>query len=155
MKIAPEGRYQIKIKELRPGKELDKPIVAASRLMSEGLQLEVKATADSVRKAIAKYQEAIPLWHLAGETEWEADANYLIANLYTFLGDKQKALEFANVALPLARKAVENQQDPEAKKKSITVEATRWIFWESCTTSSAIRRRLSNSLTNRCLFGEA
>jgi CHAT domain-containing protein/Tfp pilus assembly protein PilF len=123
MKIAPEGRYQIKIKELRPGKELDKPIVAASRLMSEGLQLEVKATADSVRKAIAKYQEAIPLWHLAGETEWEADANYLIANLYTFLGDKQKALEFANVALPLARKAVENQQDPEAKKKSITVEA--------------------------------
>ena len=121
--IAAPGNYQIKIKELRPGKEHDKEIVTASRLMSEGLQLEVKATADAVRKAVAKYQEAIPLWHSAGETEWEADAHYLIANLYTFLGDKQKALEYATIALPLAKKAVENQQDPEAKKKSIRVEA--------------------------------
>jgi hypothetical protein len=104
-KTAPKGRYEIKVKELRAATEQDKSAVVAERLMAEGILLDTQATADTWRKAIEKYQQSIPLWHAAKDPAWEASALYLIGNAYINLGEKQKALDAGNLALPLAQAA--------------------------------------------------
>ena len=119
---APEGTYQIKIKELRAATEKDKNNVAAWHLVAEGLEFERQTKAASWRQAIEKYQAAVPLWRAAGFKIWEANALYLIANNYIFLGEKQKALEHANQAVPLAHAAA-SEGDEDQRVKSIKVEA--------------------------------
>jgi CHAT domain-containing protein/Tfp pilus assembly protein PilF len=119
---APEGTYQIKIKELRAATEKDKNNVAAWHLVAEALEFERQTKAASWRQAIEKYQAAVPLWRAAGLKIWEANALYLIANNYIFLGEKQKALEYANQAVPLAHAAA-SEGDEDQRVKSIKVEA--------------------------------
>jgi CHAT domain-containing protein/tetratricopeptide (TPR) repeat protein len=119
---APEGTYQIGIKELRTASEKDKNSVAAWRLVAEGLELDRQTKAASWRQAIEKYQEALPLWRAAGFKTWEANALYLIANNYIFLGEKQKAFEYANQAVPLAHAAA-SEGDEDQRVKSVKVEA--------------------------------
>ena len=119
---APAGSYEIKIKEVRPATEKDRNYVTAWRMVATAIQLERQATADSVRKAIAMHQEAIPLWRLAGAKTWECNVNYLIANDYLYLGDKQKAFEFAEKAIALAQLAV-SESTEENKNDAIKVQA--------------------------------
>lgn len=121
-KTAPKGSYEIKIKELRAATEQDKSHVAAERLMAEGILLEKQLTADSWRKAIEKYQQAIPFCQSAKEPAWEATALYLIANDYINLGEKQKAFDFSNRALPIAEAAA-RQTGEEQRRLGIKVEA--------------------------------
>ena len=56
----PSGRYEIKIKELRPATEHDKISNKAGALIDEAFELERKQTKEDWRKAIAKYEEAMP-----------------------------------------------------------------------------------------------
>jgi len=102
---APAGSYEIKIKELRTATEKDKQYVTAWRLVLAASQLERQATADSVRQAVATHQQALPIWRLAGSRNWEVRSTYLIANDYQYLGEKQKAFEFAEKAVVLAETA--------------------------------------------------
>lgn len=119
---APEGTYQIRIKELRAATDKDKNNVAAWHLVAEALEFERQTKAASWRQAIEKYQAAVPLWRAAGFKIWEANALYLIANNYIFLGEKQKAFEYANQAVPLAHAAA-SEGDEDQRVKSIKVEA--------------------------------
>ena len=122
-KAAPRGSYEIKIKELRAATEQDKSAVAAERLTAEGLLLDNQQTADSWRKAIEKYQQSVPLWRSAKDPAWEATALYLIGNAYINLGEKEKALDFSNQALPLAQVAAK-LPDEEQRRVGLKVEAT-------------------------------
>jgi hypothetical protein len=81
-KTAAKGRYEVKIKELRAATEQDKSVVAAERLIAEGIELDRQATADTWRKAIEKYQQSIPLWQAAKDPAWESTALYLIGTAY-------------------------------------------------------------------------
>lgn len=119
---ATEGTYQIRVKELRAATEKDKINVAAWRLVAEALEFERQGKATSWRQAIEKYQAALPLWRAADLKTWEANTLYLIANNYIFLGEKQKALEYANQAVPLAHAAA-SEGDEDQRVKSIKVEA--------------------------------
>ena len=119
---APEGTYEIKIKERRTATEKDKNVVAAWRLVAEGLEFERQTKAASWRQAIEKYEVALPLWRAAGFKIWEANTLYLIANNYIFLGEKKKAFEYANQAVPLAHAAAA-EGDEDQRVKSIKVEA--------------------------------
>jgi CHAT domain-containing protein/Tfp pilus assembly protein PilF len=121
-KSAPKGRYEIKIKELRAATEEDKSAVAAERLVAEGILLDNQLTADTWRKAIEKYQQSLPLWQSAKDPAWEATALYLISNAYINLGEKQKALDFANQALPPAQ-AASKVGDEEKRRLGLKVEA--------------------------------
>lgn len=119
---APEGTYEIKIKELRAATEKDKNTVAGWRLVAEGLEFERETKVGSWRNAIEKYQAALPLWRAAGLKPWEANTLYLIANNYIYLGEKQKAFEYANQAVPLAHAAA-SEGDEDQRVKSVKVEA--------------------------------
>ncbi len=119
---APKGRYQINIKELRDATPEDRSLVAAERLIAEGLLLESNLTVGSRQKAIEKYRQSIPFSQSAKAPDWEAMAVYLIANAYINLGEKQKAFDFANQGVPIAQTAA-RQTDEERRLLGIKVEA--------------------------------
>ena len=121
-KTAAKGRYEVKIKELRAATEQDKSVVAAERLIAEGIELDRQATAETSRKAIEKYQQSIPFWQLAKDPTWEATALYFIGNDYIFLGEKQKAFEFSNQALACAEVAAK-RLDEEQRRAGMNVKA--------------------------------
>ena len=87
--------------------------ITAAKLVAEGMRIEEPATADSRRKAIEKYQQAIPLWQAATDTAQEAKTLALIASAYINLGEKQNAFDFANRALPLSEKALKECSEHE------------------------------------------
>jgi len=119
---APAGSYEIKIKEIRTATEKDKHYVTAWKLAQTACQLEKQETADAVRKAVAIHQQAIPLWRLAGSRNWEVNVTYLIANDYLYLGEKQKAFEFAEGAVALAETAGADGNE-EDRKNAVKMHA--------------------------------
>jgi CHAT domain-containing protein len=119
---APKGHYEIKIQELRIATEEDKSLVRGDTLINEGLLLESQPTKDSMKKAIEKFQQSIPFCRSAREPAWEATAFYLLGDAYTYLGERQKALDFANQALPLAEAAVK-QTGQEQRLLGLKVKA--------------------------------
>ena len=76
---------------------------AAKRLNDEGFKLFKQGTAESLRSAIEKWKQALPLWQQVGDKKQEANTLLGIGLVYSNLGDKQQALKFYNQSLPLTR----------------------------------------------------
>ncbi len=76
---------------------------AAEKAFQEGLKLYKQGTAESLRQAIAKWEEALPLFRAVGDRRSESVTLNNIGLVYSDLGQKQKALEFYNQSLPLRR----------------------------------------------------
>ncbi len=76
---------------------------AAEQICDEGMQLYQIETAESLRQAIPKLEQAAILYRQAGDKRSEALCLHNIGFIYSLLGDKQKALEFYNQALPLSQ----------------------------------------------------
>jgi tetratricopeptide (TPR) repeat protein len=82
----------------------------AERLFEEGKTLYQQGSAESLRQAIQKWQEARLLYRAVGDSEalrrnrgGEATTLNNIGLVYNALGEKQKALDYYNQALPLRR----------------------------------------------------
>jgi CHAT domain-containing protein len=118
----PVGQYDIKIKDLRSATQNDKASYAGAKFVSAALTLEKQGSADSFRTAIAKYNEALPIFKSAGLRIWETNVLYLMANDYVNLADKQKALDFANQAVQAGQIAVQ-QADPAEREIAIKAQA--------------------------------
>ncbi|WP_235595796.1 CHAT domain-containing protein [Mastigocoleus testarum] len=76
---------------------------AAEKAFEEGLKLYRQGTAESLRQAIKKWEEALSLFRRVDDKKREAVTLTGIGRIYSDLGEKQKALEFYNQALPLGR----------------------------------------------------
>src|SRR5215510_3843848 len=75
---------------------------AAARIAyDEGERLQNQGTAESLRKAIGKYEEALSLWRSIGDHSGEAGALTSAAQVFNSLGDKQTALDYFKRALSL------------------------------------------------------
>jgi CHAT domain-containing protein/Tfp pilus assembly protein PilF len=75
----------------------------ADSIIAEGMKLYQQGTADSLRQAIKKWEEALSLYQMVGDRRVEATTLNNIGLVYSNLGEKQKALEFYNQALPIVR----------------------------------------------------
>jgi CHAT domain-containing protein/Tfp pilus assembly protein PilF len=95
------GRYEVRLEEERSATQQDRNRLAAYQSVSEGQQLFAQATAPSLRKAINKFNEALPLWRLVEDRRAEAITLSQIGKGYDLLGEKVRALDFYNQALPL------------------------------------------------------
>ncbi|AFY56143.1 tetratricopeptide repeat protein [Rivularia sp. PCC 7116] len=74
------------------------------KLIQEGRQLSKQGNAESLKQAITKWEQALELLQQIGELKSsQAVLLYSIGNTYSNLGEKQKALNYYNQALPLAR----------------------------------------------------
>ncbi|MGF1675271.1 MAG: tetratricopeptide repeat protein, partial [Rivularia sp. (in: cyanobacteria)] len=74
---------------------------AAQRVFEEANKLYRQGTAESLRQAIVKFEEALVLWRKLKDKKLQATTLNNIGLVYRDLGEKQKALEFINQALPL------------------------------------------------------
>ncbi|MEG4066874.1 tetratricopeptide repeat protein [Microcoleus sp. Pol11C2] len=79
------------------------PVADAQRAFTEGDQLYQQGTAESLRQAIAKFEELLKLYRQAGDRAGEATTLHSIGKVYSDLGEKQKALEYYSQSLPLSR----------------------------------------------------
>lgn len=113
-KDAPTGRYEVKIEELRPATPRDKALIEAEKAAAEGILLYYQQTAESLRKAIEKYQEALDLWRSVGERTYEAVALNAIGGFYSLLRENQKALDYYNLALAIWRAVGDSRGEAEA-----------------------------------------
>ena len=75
----------------------------AERLFEEGMTLYQQGSAESLRQAIQKWQEALSLYRVMNDKKNEANTLVWIGRVHSDLGEKQKALDFFNQALPLIR----------------------------------------------------
>src|ERR1041384_3249354 len=76
---------------------------AAEKVSAEAEQLLKEQRAESSRKAIEKYQDALQLWRAAGDHRQEASTLKRIGDVYKPLGEYQSALAAYNQALELNR----------------------------------------------------
>ncbi|GAB4200359.1 MAG: CHAT domain-containing protein [Coleofasciculaceae cyanobacterium] len=65
------------------------------------MQLGEQRTVEAMRQAIAKFEEAVPLFRAAGDRNMAATTLKNIGIMYYALGEKQTALNYYNQALPL------------------------------------------------------
>jgi len=84
---------------------------AAERAFTEADQLYQQGTAQSLRKAIAKWEEALKLYREAGDRRGEANTLTNIGQVYSDLEEKQKALEYYSQSLPLSRAVGDRKQE--------------------------------------------
>jgi tetratricopeptide (TPR) repeat protein len=102
--VIPEvGRESLSIAQQPTTNQQDATCAAAERAFEEGVQLFKQGTAESVRQAIPKFEQAVVLYRQAGEKGSEALSFVGLGHVYNSLRKKQKALEFFNQALPLFR----------------------------------------------------
>jgi CHAT domain-containing protein/Tfp pilus assembly protein PilF len=108
-KDAKSGTYEIRIKDLRESTSKDRIQVSAQKILDEANKLRDQQTAESKRKAVERYEAALPLWRDAGDRQTEANTLMEIGAIYSTLGENEKALDYFGRALPLYG-AVENRQ---------------------------------------------
>lgn len=80
---------------------------AANALYQEGKQLYEQGTGESLLKAIAKFEQALPLYQKIGDRSSEAFTVAHLGKIYSDLGQQQKALFYLNQALLLRRQIVD------------------------------------------------
>ena len=92
-KNARAGRYEVKIEELRATTPQDKSRVDAQKASTDAKSLRNQRTAESLRRAIEKYQEALSLCRASGDRLMEAYSLTEMGLIYTDIGEYQKALD--------------------------------------------------------------
>jgi len=98
---APAGRYRIKIIALRDASSIDKDHANAQLLFDEARKLRVQQNAAAKRASIEKYQQALPAFRAAEDTERQALTLYSIGLSYRGLNEPRAALEYFDQTLPL------------------------------------------------------
>lgn len=107
------GRYKVITEEVREATAKDGRRIAAENAFAEGERLQAEGKAESQRKAIKKYEEALSSWRMAGDRSEEAETLRNIGEVYHQLGEPQVALEYFKRALLRNRK--ENNQRGKGK----------------------------------------
>jgi CHAT domain-containing protein/tetratricopeptide (TPR) repeat protein len=102
-KGAAAGSFEIKVEELREATERDRTRVRAARVFEAAEQLRALQTAESLRKSIDSYNEALPLWREAGDKRGEAYTLNQIGLVRSRTGEPKKAIEFYEQAMALWR----------------------------------------------------
>jgi CHAT domain-containing protein/tetratricopeptide (TPR) repeat protein len=102
-KTAKAGRYEIKVVALKDATEQDKKSVTAKRAFAEAERLRGQQTAESLRKAIEKYTEALQHWREIGDMDGQSNALNNMAIVHYMLGEIKDAAERLNQALLIAR----------------------------------------------------
>jgi len=92
-KNAPAGRYEVRIEELRAAKPQDKSRIAAQKASMDAKSLRNQRTAESLRRAIEKYQEALSNWRTLGDRRMEAYSLNEMGLIYSDISEYQKALD--------------------------------------------------------------
>jgi len=101
---APPGLYAMTL-DTREMTAADKRSLPAERVFAEGTSMLLAHTADALRGAIGKYEEALGLFRNARDRRGEITTLNTIGSVKAALGEGQSALAYFNETLPLLRAA--------------------------------------------------
>lgn len=87
------GRYEIRLEQLRTATEQDHSRVAAQQLCVAAKALRNQRTAESYEQSIEKYQAALAIWRKLGDKEMEATTLHEVGWIYGDTGQYQRALD--------------------------------------------------------------
>jgi len=110
-KTDPAGSYQVGLERLQPATDENRAINTAERLISEANQLRTQPTKEFLSQAIAKYHESLLLTDRAGDQQMKSVILNLIGRSYFAQGEYQKALDYHQQALPVARASSDHQAE--------------------------------------------
>lgn len=97
-------RYEIRIAELRPALPQDAGRVAAEKLFLQGQELVARNSPETRAGALEKYEEALRLWHVAGDANGEARVLTAMGWMHIWiLHRSEKAHGYYDRALALSR----------------------------------------------------
>jgi CHAT domain-containing protein/Tfp pilus assembly protein PilF len=102
-KKAPAGLYEIRIEALRPPTQADRDQAAAEKLYSDADQLRSQPGVESRRKALEKYEQALPLFLTVNDLASARACYFLAGFIYHSLSELQKALDYYGRALVLSK----------------------------------------------------
>lgn len=91
------GKYLIDLSEAVSAKPEHHQRIAAWRTFRKG---ESARKGEKLREALARYQEALPLWQQLGDRGWEGETLYRIGWMHKDLGEHEKAIEQLRASLP-------------------------------------------------------
>ncbi|HYV06427.1 MAG TPA: CHAT domain-containing protein [Blastocatellia bacterium] len=112
-KAAP-GRYEVNVKELRAATSKDRNQITAERALAEAEQFQAQGTLESLRKALAKHEEALQLWRTLGDRQREAITLNVMGEIYLRLGENPKALDYHSQAVSLTRAVGDRRGEGES-----------------------------------------
>src|SRR5262249_42069871 len=112
---APNGRYEIALREIGPATERHKERVAAARTFARGMESSRQDTRQALLQAVDDYSMALTHWRAAEDRVEAAKTLYTSGETYIEIGDQQKALEQSTQALELAQAA----NDPRAQGRAL------------------------------------
>jgi len=112
------GRYEAKIDELRAATTKDRKRIVAEQLYAEGKQLSAEGTAESLQKAIKKYEESLPLWRESEDRLYVGVTLNQIGFNYGAMGDKKKAIDYFQESL-LIFQAIGNRSEEATSLNNI------------------------------------
>src|SRR5215475_4860018 len=88
---------------------------AAARIAyDDGERLQDQGTAESLRRAIVKYEEALSLWRSVGDQSGEAETLTGAAQVLNYLGERQRAIEYFQRAIALWKAAGDGKGQSKA-----------------------------------------
>jgi CHAT domain-containing protein/tetratricopeptide (TPR) repeat protein len=97
------AHYEITIEPVREATPQSSRVITAERVFAEAEKLRAEWNSKSLSRSISKYEEARATWHAFNNQKEEAEALKCIGEVYSILGNNQKALDYFNRALPLSR----------------------------------------------------
>ncbi|HSS48770.1 MAG TPA: CHAT domain-containing protein, partial [Thermoanaerobaculia bacterium] len=98
---APEGRYALRLEELRLAAARDRARVEAERTLAEGVGLYSKGTPENLRLALKKEAEALARFRALGLRDREAEALSSLGVTYDRLDERKAAIVAYRQALAL------------------------------------------------------
>ncbi|HEV3254718.1 MAG TPA: tetratricopeptide repeat protein [Candidatus Acidoferrales bacterium] len=102
-KSAAPGKYELRIVARRKPTAEDRQRIDAQRAFLLGMQLRDGKDLEVKKQALAKFEEAVPLWRSVKDSYCEALTLYTAALLYDEIGPRKRALEDYEAALPILR----------------------------------------------------
>ena len=117
------GKYRIKIEKLgnwEQASTADRDYVTAYKNFAEGEKLHAQATAESLRKASEKYQEALRLWRGMKDSQGEAQALNGLGVIEYRAGNLKQAAEHLSQAIALFRR-VQNRHGEADSLSTLSV----------------------------------
>jgi tetratricopeptide (TPR) repeat protein len=112
---AKPGRYAARLEALRAATEADRNRVAAERTMREAEELSGQRDPAALRRAVQKYEEALPLWRVLNDQRDQAESLASIGRLYQVnLNEPRRAIDPYQQSLPLWRALSDRNGEAQA-----------------------------------------
>jgi CHAT domain-containing protein/tetratricopeptide (TPR) repeat protein len=111
---APNGRYAIELRHMRPATDRHRERVAAARAFAQGTELSRQGTRQEMLQALAHFSEALAHWRAADDRVEAARALYTSGLTYIEIGNQHEALEHSTQALALAHAASDLRAEARA-----------------------------------------